>query len=160
MEYLIPLHHAKVIDHVFIGDILSPIDNEFLIRNNITLIINCSGSRNINKLGINTIEVYDFQDRLITGQPNEVVKQTIVLYNIIEWLVNKMNEDISRGGNVLVHCHAGMNRSALVIAMYLRLSCKLDMENTMKLLSRANTTRGIPVLTNSSFVSMIEGIVR
>jgi protein-tyrosine phosphatase len=56
----------------------------------------------------------------------------------------------AENGNVLVHCAAGVNRSAFVIALYLIYS-GYSYEQAMKLLTDAAKKRGVPVLTNNSF---------
>ena len=49
------------------------------------------------------------------------------------------------------NCHAGMNRSASVICAYLILVGKMSYKKAVGLLEKANSTRGLDVLTNPSF---------
>jgi hypothetical protein len=49
------------------------------------------------------------------------------------------------------NCHMGMNRSAAILAGYLILVGGMSFERALKLLQKANKTRGLDVLTNPSF---------
>ena len=61
-----------------------------------------------------------------------------------------------KGEKILVHCMAGINRSATAIAFYIR-SYGLTAEKTVKLLQMANDKRGVPVLTNPTFMTLASG---
>jgi hypothetical protein len=52
----------------------------------------------------------------------------------------------------LIHCHAGINRSASLVAAYLIAKQGLSFNRARELLERANQKRRTPVLTNRDFV--------
>ena len=59
------------------------------------------------------------------------------------------------GGPILVHCAAGVNRSALAIGFHL-LRCGYSLECVYSALGRANTQRRVCLLTNQSFRRLLE----
>ena len=59
------------------------------------------------------------------------------------------------GVNVLVVCAAGINRSATTIGVYL-LECGWSLDDVITALIRANTARGVPLLTNPSFRALLQ----
>lgn len=58
------------------------------------------------------------------------------------------------GNNVLIHCAAGINRSATCIGMYL-VSCGWTYKQVIDALTVANQARGVPLLTNDSFRQLL-----
>ena len=59
-----------------------------------------------------------------------------------------------RKSPILVHCAAGINRSATLIALYL-ISTGWTPEQAIAALEQANKRRGVPLLTNQSFRRLI-----
>lgn len=57
--------------------------------------------------------------------------------------------------SVLVHCAAGINRSATLIAFYL-IEQGYSYDETLRLLSAANKKRGVELLTNPTFKSILK----
>ena len=60
-----------------------------------------------------------------------------------------MHKYISTGRNVLVHCFAGVNRSAFIIAMYMITKMNFQAHEAVDVIERANADqRGVETLTN------------
>lgn len=57
---------------------------------------------------------------------------------------------------VLVHCYAGINRSASLVSAYLIKAHNIPFQRAKHLLIEANKKRSIEVLTNSDFVKAME----
>ena len=98
-------HYNIIIPHLYIGGIDS-LKSSYLF----TLIVNCT--THIAVTGKNpTIRIPIFDDPSETDKLLDYVKNTNVLEKIHQFIMKK--------NNVLVHCHAGMQRSCAVVGMYL-----------------------------------------
>lgn len=97
----------KVIDHLYIGNSKCISDKQWLRDTSITHIINC------------TFEIPDYFPndfhylKLGLNDNNEDI------FGILEPSYNYIDKVIKRGGNVIVHCHMGISRSASVVIYYL-----------------------------------------
>lgn len=124
---------------LWIGDYQSAIDPVFLKNNNITVIVNCS---------IDLPFVYDVLSKKQHGLMNletfripvydSCLKHDInimeqYLHIVLPFLLKKL---LIKKNNILVHCHAGAQRSAIVVAalLFLLIDKKLmkfpDIPNT------------------------------
>lgn len=101
----------QITENIYIGNYRDASDMEMLKENDIKSILALNGESNGEKAQeagiIDTLEIFDFID----GSGND-----FRLYlDAVDTLKN-LQEDFS---NVLVHCHAGRSRSAVVVAGYL-----------------------------------------
>ena len=103
-----PIHHAsynEIIPHLFIGDYKSTKH-----ATQFKLIVNCT--RHIPfpiSVGIDKIRV----------PIDDTHTESANLLRIAPQTIEKIHIALKRGENVLVHCHAGMQRSCTIVAMYL-----------------------------------------
>ena len=131
---------AKVTDGIYIGNI-DTTRNDILQLYNIGYIVNLSGR----EYSCN-VPVF-----------NILMDDTDVTFNTIDLYLRKFAAGVAaiesacnKGLNVLVHCSAGVNRSATTIGFYL-IEQGWSYEDTFKALETANNSRGVPILTNYSF---------
>lgn len=99
------MSYNEIIPNLFIGDYKS-IQHATQFK----MIVNCT--RNIPfpiPLGICKIRVP------IDDSPSE----TAVLLKVAPAVIDKIHNALQNGDTVLVHCHAGMQRSCTIVAMYL-----------------------------------------
>ena len=98
----------RITNHVWVGSEATAADASFLKRNKIKLVVNCS--RDIPKYSeIPMLRVPVHDD---AGDAKKMEKNLALAATAIR--------DVTRyKGNVLIHCRAGMNRSATVCAAYL-----------------------------------------
>lgn len=137
---------AKVCPGVFIGSLNTANNEECLANNRITAIINLSGRRYHSHLPV-------FE---ITMDDAEVTPQNIADYSRKFGAgVEAMIAARTRGHILLVHCMAGINRSATLICFYL-LHHGYSYEEALVLLTEANLARGTSLLTNCSFRHMLQ----
>jgi protein tyrosine phosphatase len=97
----------EIIPHLWLGDVRDVKD----LPENITMVVNCTKD----------IPFYYDNKTNIRIDVNDVPDET---YNMLYYWTDTgvfrlMSLEISKGTNVLVHCHAGRQRSAATIAAYL-----------------------------------------
>jgi hypothetical protein len=150
---------AEVHDGIYIGGIEAVEDNEFLTNNKISLVINCCGIDRRNKLEIPTITIMALQDMDVLGITGEIdphdMKYIKDLLAISSYVSGRTASYREKHKGVLIHCHAGINRSAFMIAMYLINHKGMKAEEVFKLLEEANKQRNLPVLTNRTYKKLI-----
>lgn len=152
---------------IWIGSVNAARNKDLLEKHNIKSIVNASGiepippvMKNYNDLGINyhTFTTYDdgiekfFIDCPFNKYPDFTKKD---FYKYIIQGTKILKDELKKRPVVkpiLVHCHAGMNRSAAVICAYLILVGKMPYDKAVKLIEDANMTRGgLAALTNKHF---------
>lgn len=105
----------NIIEHLWIGDHVSARDEDFLVKNNIRLVVNCTKDLQIPRmyknLGIKVVRLP------IDDINNEETNR--LLQTHMDHVVTEIHRHRQQGNNVLVHCFAGMSRSATSVACYL-----------------------------------------
>lgn len=137
---------ARVSDGIYIGS-LSTATSEFCLeRNKIDNIINLSGSDYKSSRPVFKIVMDDIN----------VTPQTLESY-IKKFAsgVEAVGRARMQGKNVLIHCAAGINRSATLIGFYL-IQCGWTYAEVLSALETANATRRVPILTNQSFRYLLQ----
>lgn len=140
-EYVYMDPGVEVVDGVYIGSLATATNPHWLRENNIGYIINLSGMRYPSELPVHDI---DMPDAAVTTENMD--GYTAKFNNGVSILTRARGN----GKRVLVHCAAGINRSATLIAFYLiEGGCTYD--QVVQILTTANKKRGLDVLTNPSF---------
>lgn len=118
------LNHAdQILPGLWLGDITSAHDINFLKKQNISVIINCTKDIPFT----NHLDVYKYRLPVDDSLKNEdIIKMTESLHNVLEFL-NYTYTGKTR--NVLVHCFAGMQRSAIVVAAFLYRLRQVETDN-------------------------------
>lgn len=97
---------------------------DFLSKHNIKFIVNCSNSIPFLD-GHNDIEHYRVP---IDDDPSN----NAIILSHFPVIVRSIDSVLQRGKSVLVHCRAGMQRSASVVAAYLMYKYKLSADDAMR----------------------------
>ena len=166
---LIPANNsAEVIPRLFIGNKYASKDQNFLQQNNISLIICASNNKDdvahlnnanspYNVVFIDGIDDIDFVDK--GNIPAHDFVTSFRIYKKALRAANIMNAEWQSNNNsrILVHCSAGINRSALIIGIFMIRYLGYSYSNIIHLLSIANNKRSmlLPVLTNKMFRAML-----
>jgi protein-tyrosine phosphatase len=98
----------QITNHVWVGSRATAADPAFLKKNKIKLIVNC------------TKEVPKTSDIPMLRIPvDDAPGDSAKLEKNLSLAATAIRDVTRYGGNVLIHCYAGMNRSATVCAAYL-----------------------------------------
>ena len=106
----------KVASGLWVGDANASINCSFLKINGITLIVNCTKSIPCQYKHMKYIRI-PVKD---PGPNNDINHRDVsLLTQFLPHVVDYIYAEINRGGNVLVHCRAGVQRSAAVATAFL-----------------------------------------
>jgi hypothetical protein len=105
----------NIVPFLWLGNFKAATDASFLRNNNIRFVLNCTRQRSplrlYDDLGIQSFQFF-LDDSDDQRNNDTLVREALLVQQHID-------EYISKGMNVLVHCHAGMQRSATMVAVYL-----------------------------------------
>ncbi|AGE59056.1 dual specificity protein phosphatase 16 / mitogen-activated protein kinase phosphatase 7 [Paramecium bursaria Chlorella virus OR0704.2.2] len=98
----------RITNHVWVGSQATAADPAFIKKNNIKLVVNCSK------------DIPKFSDVPMLRIPvNDSPTDAEKLGKYLPLAATAIRDVTRYNGNVLIHCHAGMNRSATTCAGYL-----------------------------------------
>jgi predicted protein tyrosine phosphatase len=104
-------HAHEIIPGIWLGDRRAASDDKWLREKNISVVFNASKDINFSP-SIKKQYRIPVDDNL---QPEEIRNMTLWSQETVYRLMQEHNS----GANVLVHCFAGMQRSATIVGMYL-----------------------------------------
>jgi protein-tyrosine phosphatase len=137
------MNHAKVTRYIWIGNIDAPKDQEFLKSNNITFILNVSD--------------YDIGNTSIHAPIMDVISLKESFGEIksqVEHCIHLLYKH--RGGNILVCCIDGVNRSAFCIATYLIYYEAWGYKHVIFTILKANKNRNLLALENPIYIYFLQ----
>ncbi len=131
---------TEIIPNLFIGNLNTSYDLEFLKLNKINCIINCT----INKQFINYENIkYKYR---IPIKDDKTDQEAYLLYLVLDQVVEIIYKHIKNNDNILVHCYAGKQRSVSCILAFLIKYGKLSLEISLKLMRNKYNIAGTPEL--------------
>jgi protein tyrosine phosphatase len=134
-----------IIPGLWLGNAKAAMDENFLKKNNIQAVFNCTKDQPFHS-SIKRRYRVPVDDNL---KEEELRNMELWSYEIIYKLTKEHKQ-----GNVLVHCYAGMQRSAAVIAMYLIGNYRMKKDNAIAFIKRK---RPIAFWPYTNFDKSIQG---
>lgn len=121
LNYYYKIHFSnRITDKIWLGNYADSSNENFIKDNNIKVIINCSKDL---PFYFNNQEVA-FKYRIPVDDDRQD-NSLYIMFLYLPKIVDIMKYHINRNENIYVHCHAGMQRSACVVAAYLMAHYKL-----------------------------------
>jgi dual specificity phosphatase 12 len=135
----------QIIPNLWVGNIYSALNNDFLQKNNIQLVINCTLNIEFTNLQINKIRIPVNDDLKL--ESNKI----LLAYGIK--VVDYIKEALDNNVGVLVHCMAGMQRSTSIVAMYLMKYYGFNLEDSINFIK---SRRPIAFYNNVNFSTALK----
>ena len=145
--------YSKIIDNLYIGNHESPIDQVFLKEKNIKLIINCTKGYSYE------ISNYIQMIRLCITDFNSP-ENNIILAHSVDKILEIINIYLEGNEGVLVHCHMGQQRSAMVVVCYLIKFLKMNLNNSIKEVKIKRKFSFLPEITFEDFLIYYEDVLK
>jgi len=163
--------YNQVIPNLFIGSVEASTDYDFIEKNNISIIVNCS--KNIeNKFQLNLIKPIEsapqiVQDWLLENSyyikyyripvdDNGKQEEINNFYKLIKELLPIIEIEYKKGKCILVHCLAGNQRSAAFICAFLIYTKKFTLDESISYLLEKKPN----VFFFGSQINFIEALVK
>jgi protein tyrosine/serine phosphatase len=138
-----------ILPRLWIGNAASAKDPVFLKNNDITVVFNCTKDLPFHS-SIRRCYRVPVDDNLERSE----------LRNMELWsfeIVAKLSLEYKSGRTILVHCHAGMQRSCAVVAMFLIATQKMNSDDAMLYIQQR---RPIAFMPSANFEPSIKGFER
>ena len=102
----------QIISRLWLGNFNSSQDIDFIKRNNITVVINCSKDLRF----FPSSNIYKYR---IPIDDNLQITEIVSMTDWIDRILPIIHEHYTEGRVILIHCAAGMQRSAIIMLSYL-----------------------------------------
>jgi hypothetical protein len=104
----------QITKNIWLGNYVDSANQDFILRNNIKVIINCS--KDLPFYFTQTEIPYRYR---IPVNDDRMENSLRIMYLHLPKIVEIIKSHIARDENIYIHCHAGMQRSACVVSAYL-----------------------------------------
>ena len=141
--------YNKIMNNLYIGNYQSPTDKEFLKKANIKLIINCTKTYNYpvdENIQMIRLNITDFNSP----------ENNVIIASNIDKILQFINIYLESNEGVLVHCHMGQQRSAMVVTCYLLKYLKLSLDKSITKIKKQRKLAFLPEITFYDFLKYYE----
>ena len=136
----------QILPRLWLGNKSASVDMEFLQRNSITVVFNCTKNLPFSSTITKKYRV-PIDDNL----------EEIEIANLEKWapeIVYKIRKEYAAGRTILIHCHAGIQRSAAVMAMTLIVLLGEPLSNIMAYI---RSKRPVAFFPRANFLEAMRG---
>jgi dual specificity MAP kinase phosphatase len=118
-------HAHEIVDGIYLGNHVAALDPSFLAKHKIQLVVNCTKDIPFDNT-FASIEHYRVPvDDKLAHEDSEK------LLHLMPMILQKILSSRYNRGNVLVHCYAGIQRSATVVACLLMFTMNLSAKQSI-----------------------------
>lgn len=144
-----------VLDGIYIGNYDAAIDDSVLKENKIEVIINCTKKQRRTKKDVKYYQI----------PVNDPPSQFDIEYICSNYsnIMRYMDQHVTEGKNILVHCEKGIQRSPTIVAMYLIWKYKVCIQAAVTFINQTKTNaffgnvHFLPVLQYSGQCNVQQG---
>ena len=143
---------TEIIPGLFIGNRKAAMNNRFFKQNNITVVINCTKDQSFLRANDN---IKRSQIRLAVDDD----LSTVEIHKLYKYLMNiteLIHKHMMNFKGVLVHCYAGIQRSATVVAAYLMRYGNIDQKKAIELIKSKRTICFTPFVNFTKALELFE----
>jgi hypothetical protein len=138
----------QITTNIWLGNFIESANEDFIKKNNIKVIINCSKDL---PFYFSQMEVpYRYRIPVNDDRQENSLKD---MYLYLPSIIDKIKKHIDNNHNIYIHCHAGMQRSACVVCAYIMASHNMNFEDTYTYLK---ARRPIVFTPNINFKKSLE----
>lgn len=106
-------HVDMIIPRIYLGNYIIAADEKWLKENNISVVFNCTKH-------LPFANVKNVKHRYRVPVDDSLMEEDLKKMGLWSFeIIYKLHEEYKKGANILIHCHAGRQRSAAVVAMFL-----------------------------------------
>jgi protein-tyrosine phosphatase len=131
----------EIVPGLWLGSRYASLDGEYMKARNITTVFNCTKDIPFHDSILRRYRV-PVHDNL---EDEEIKNLEIWAYEIVYKITTELRKTQKEGGAVLVHCAAGMQRSAACCAMYLIAAYRMSADEAMETIKKKRKIAFFPV---------------
>jgi hypothetical protein len=115
----------QICRNIWLGNFIDSSNSDFISKNNINVIINCS--KDLPFFFSEDEVAYRYR---IPVDDDKQEHSLYIMYLYLPKIVEIIKSHVAKNHNIYIHCHAGMQRSACVVAAYLIAEYDMDLETS------------------------------
>lgn len=119
----------EILPNLWLGSFEDSQNKDFIMKNNINCIINCT----LNKPFINLKIEYKYR---IPIKDDKSLEEQYLLFNLLDEIINIITKHYINQDRILVHCFAGKQRSVSCIVAFIAKYTQMDLNEIIKLIQK------------------------